>query len=56
MIKEYPALGTAASYVGEYDHMKRDKYVSWPTLDRAAIGETLAVPRAESPALARMGR
>jgi hypothetical protein len=24
MIKEYPALGTAASYVGEYDHMKRD--------------------------------
>jgi hypothetical protein len=22
--KKYPALGTAASYVGEYDHMKRD--------------------------------
>jgi hypothetical protein len=26
MIKEYPAPGTTASYVGEYDHMKRDTY------------------------------
>jgi hypothetical protein len=26
MIKEYPSPGTTASYVGEYDHMKRDTY------------------------------
>jgi hypothetical protein len=26
MIKEYPAPGTTASYVGEYDHMKRDNF------------------------------